>query len=125
MALKILIFYAITVMLIISCNTKMNTNPNPDTGKNPVQEQKQGTLPRYKEGEVLVRFRDGIPRTRIEEILNRLALTILYSYAIPNLYLVQAPRDETVETILEKLQTYPEVLYSEPNPIISIQPKVK
>lgn len=125
MALKILIFYAITVMLIISCNTKMNANPNPDTGKNPVQEQKQGTLPRYKEGEVLVRFRDGIPRTRIEEILNRLALTILYSYAIPNLYLVQAPRDETVETILEKLQTYPEVLYSEPNPIISIQPKVK
>src|SRR4030042_3672053 len=120
MAIKILIFYAITVMLIISCNTKRNTNPNPDTGKNPVQEQKQGPLPRYKEGEVLVRFRDEIPRTRIEEILNRLALTILYSYAIPNLYLVQAPRDETVETILEKLETYQEVLYSEPNPIISI-----
>jgi hypothetical protein len=85
----------------------------------------QGTLPRYKEGEILVRFRDGIARTEIEELLNRMELTILYSYAIPNLYLVHTPKDESVETILEKLQTYPEVLYSEPNPIISIQPKME
>lgn len=125
MAIKILILYVTTVLLMISCNAKMETNPNPDCGKNPAQEQMQGTLPRYKEGEILVRFQDGIARTKIEEILNRLALTILYSFAIPNLYLVQTPRDETVETILEKLQTYPEVLYSEPNPIISIQPKIE
>lgn len=125
MAIKILVLYVTTVLLMISCNAKMETNPNPGSGKNPVQEELQGTMPRYKEGEILVRFRDGIVRTKIEEILNRLSLTILYSYAIPNLYLVQTPRDETVETILEKLQTYPEVLYSEPNTIISIQPKIK
>lgn len=69
----------------------------------------------YAEGELLVKFRDGITEDMALEIISqKRALVIRYMKDI-NLYHIKLREGQTVEEAIKEFTDIPEVLYAEPN----------
>jgi hypothetical protein len=70
----------------------------------------------YVEGELLVRFKEGVGRPEAEAVLSRHGMTIVGAYRqVPNLYHVRLESGMAVETAIALLGAEPAVQYAEPN----------
>ena len=84
----------------------------------------ENTLPesddahKYVPGQVLVKLKPGVAATTLKTIAGELGLETVQPPALPGIYLMKIIGDESVESIIKKLETYDTVEYSEPNYII-------
>ncbi|MFH1675096.1 MAG: YncE family protein [Pseudomonadota bacterium] len=75
----------------------------------------------FVKNQALVKFKTGISPESIEKIAEESDLTIIKRVSPPNLYLMEASDDATVEEIIKRLSEYEQVEYCEPNYIYKIQ----
>jgi hypothetical protein len=71
-------------------------------------------------GQILVKFKQGTDQKAIEGIQKELALKTIRVVSKPYLYLMKITDGTLVEKMIIRLQDFDQVLYSEPNYIISI-----
>ena len=81
----------------------------------PLHKEKKNYVP----GEILIRFRAGTDEQAIETIQRKLHLTTIKIVSRPNLYLMKILDGSSVEKIMERLQDFQKVKYSEPNHIVT------
>ena len=72
--------------------------------------------------EVLVKFVPGTEPETIEHIQAELQLKTVRKFRSLNLFLLKITDGTAVETIIEKLKTYPAVAYAEPNYVVKANP---
>ena len=77
--------------------------------------------PDYVPGQILVKFKQGTDEQTIEAIQRELRLKTLKIVSRPNLYLMKILNGSSVESIMERLKDFQEVVYSEPNHVVTIQ----
>ena len=75
----------------------------------------------YVRGQILVKFKDGTDEQAIETIQRELSLKTIRIVHAPNLYLMKILNGPSVEMVMERLKDFPEVAFSEPNYIVTIQ----
>ena len=75
--------------------------------------EKQGR--KYVPGQVLVKFRDGTDERAIETIRRQLSLRTIRVSPKLSLYRMKILDGSSVEEVIERLQSFDEVEYSEPN----------
>jgi general secretion pathway protein D len=75
----------------------------------------------YVKGELFVKFKEGVPREKILEILQDKGATLKKYIEEANLYYIQLKPEQTVKEALDEFSSIPEVLYAEPNYTIKIQ----
>jgi hypothetical protein len=76
----------------------------------------------YVPGELLVQFRTGIAHERMLEILSVNGLRIERELGIPRAFLVRTADSRTVQEIIVRLRSYPEIESAEPNRLRRIGP---
>jgi hypothetical protein len=70
---------------------------------------------RFVPGQVMVQFTKGTEKQVIERIQQDLGLETVKVLSQPDLYLMKAKNDVSVEEIVKRLQHYEAVSYAEPN----------
>jgi general secretion pathway protein D len=75
----------------------------------------------YKQGEVLVKFKEDTGQTRIAEILSGEGASIISALKPEGLYLIRLKEGEDVRDAVKKFIRHPEVEYAEPNYIMKMQ----
>lgn len=75
---------------------------------------------KYVPGQILVKFKQGTDQKAIEGIQKELALKTIRVVSKPYLYLMKITDGTLVEKMIIRLQDFDQVLYSEPNYIVSI-----
>jgi len=76
---------------------------------------------RYVKGEVVLKFKEGIPDERVSEILSAEGSSIIRELEPKGLYLVKLKEEQEVKDAIEKFTPYEEVEYAEPNYILTIK----
>jgi general secretion pathway protein D len=76
---------------------------------------------RYKEGELLIKFREETPEERIREILSHEGASILSPLQPKWLYRIQLKNRQEVKDAVKVFMSYKEVEYAEPNYIMKMQ----
>ena len=125
------IFQSLIILLfVISCSGQ-NMEPNEEVSRHsqaaktksqeqqklaPVEKKSKGYVP----GEILVKFKDSTSAQAIKNIQRELHLETIRLVYKPNLYLMKILDGSSVESVIERLQNYEEVKYSEPNYLRSI-----
>jgi hypothetical protein len=106
--------------------TKCGSTNQPQTNKTRHLEhlklapfEKEGQ--KYMPGQVLVKFRDGTDEGAIETIRRQLALETIRVSPKLRLYRMKILDGSSVEEVIERLQGFDEVEYSEPNYIVEFQ----
>lgn len=74
----------------------------------------------YIPGEILVKFKDGTDEKTIQAIQKQLHLETIRLVSKPNLYLMKILDGSSVERVMERLRNYKDVMYSEPNYVVTI-----
>lgn len=135
MSYRSLCLYLVIPFCTISCADQYN-EPKKDLSNTSEirkgQPQKQQHLAPAKEDrkdyvleEILVKFKEGTEDQSIKAIQEELQLeTIRFVYK-PNLYLMKILDGSSVEYVIERIQNYKEVEYSEPNYRRSISTEAK
>jgi len=125
------IFQCLVILLLtISCSGQ-STKPKEKSSRHPqlteMQEREQPKLAPsgierkdYRPGEILVKFRDGTDTQAIETIQRQLRLKTIKIVSRPNLYLMKILDGSSVEGVMERLQDFHEVAYSEPNYLVTV-----
>ena len=80
-----------------------------------------GETKNYVPGEILVKFRDGTTDQAKKAIQKAVHLETIRIVSKPNLYLMKILDGSPVEGVMERLGTFKEVKYAEPNYIRSVQ----
>lgn len=80
-----------------------------------------GETKNYVPGEVLVKFQDGTTDQTKEAIQKEVHLETIRIVSKPNLYLMKILDGSPVARVMERLRTFKEVQYAEPNYIRTIQ----
>ncbi len=121
----------IILLFVISCSGQ-NMEPNEEFSRHsqatktksqelqksaPVEKKSKGYVP----GEILVKFKDSTSAQAIKAIQRELHLETIRLVYKPNLYLMKILDGSSVESVIEHLQNYEEVKYSEPNYLRSIR----
>lgn len=70
---------------------------------------------KYIKGEILVKFKKGTAKERIEEINKRFGITVIKTLGEQGVYHLRIPEDFTVPQLVRKYQDLPEVEYAQPN----------
>ncbi len=81
----------------------------------PLHKEKKNYVP----GEILIKFRKETDEQAIETIQRKLHLTTIKIVSRPNLYLMKILDGSTVGEIMERVQDFQEIAYSEPNYIVT------
>lgn len=84
-------------------------------GSQGVAMSRKAPEPNYAPGEVLVKFHGGTQPERAEELIISIGGKIDKILGRSGIYLVRLPDNLSVEDGVEKLSSYPEVKYAEPN----------
>lgn len=79
----------------------------------------EGKRKEHAPGEIIVKFKDGTDYQVIKNIQGELHLETIRLVYKPSLYLMKILDGSSVESVIESLQHYKEVKYSEPNYIRS------
>ncbi len=74
----------------------------------------------FKDGEVLVKYKPGTEYVRIEEITKKLGARIVYRSRFANFVTIQFDKRNDVWNILKECESYPEIVFAEPNRIVNI-----
>ncbi len=125
------IFQSLIILLfVISCSGQ-NMEPNEEFSRHSqaakIQSQEQQKLAPvekskgYVPGEILIKFKDSTGAQAIKAIQRELHLETIRLVYKPNLYLMKILDESSVESVIEHLQNYKEVKYSEPNYLRSIR----
>jgi thermitase len=88
-----------------------------------VEGMKQPVGKPYAEGELLVKFREGVSEARIQEVLRQTETEVTKFLRIVKVYVLKLPQGAAVEDMVKKFQALPEVEYAEPNRVVTIQEK--
>ena len=117
--------------VILSCTSSTVTSEKtlknkPQSGDIYTREHKELTPLRtekknYVRGQILVKFRDGTDEQAIENIQRELSLKTIRVVHAPNLYLMKILNGSSVESVMKRLQDFPEVAYAEPNYIMTVR----
>lgn len=123
--------YLIILLFIISCTgqnveSKEKLPHNPQAAKTESQEQQKLAPARenrkdYVPGQILVKFKDGTDNQAIKAIQGKLRLETVRLIYKPYLYLMKVLDGSSVVSVIERLQNYEDVKYSEPNYLRSSQ----
>jgi len=76
---------------------------------------------RYKQGELLLKFKDRVSEARISEILSSEGASVLSAGKPQGPYLIKLKDGQEISKALEIFSRYPEVEYAEPNYIMKMQ----
>lgn len=76
---------------------------------------------RYAQGELLVKFRDDIPDSRISEILLSEGATVISGFKTKGLYRIKLKTGQDVREAAKIFNSFKEVEYAEPNYILKMQ----
>jgi serine protease len=77
---------------------------------------------KFKDGELLVRFKKGVTKEKAKEIHAKHGSEIIRSYSMPaDLYHVKVKKNTPLDEIIDTYTKDPDVLYAEPNFIYTIQ----
>lgn len=96
----------------LSNNSKIiKSQPKKQPDLAPVKESRNDYVPE----EILVKFKEGTEDQAIKSIQDELQLETIRLVYKPNLYLMKILDGSSVEYVIERLQNYKEVKYSEPN----------
>ena len=93
---------------------------NLDTGKTTIADNKPQSS-EFVEGEIIVKFKDGVSLQKIEKINKAMGTEIVKIFSSGKLFLLQLPEDVSVPVMVERYKRLPEVAYGEPNYIIRMQ----
>lgn len=85
------------------------------------EQPEKSYVPRFIPHELLVKFKSGISRERIEFILKHNGIDILSEIQLGRLYHVRISDDRSVESAITRLTSYQEIEYAEPNHRYEIQ----
>lgn len=75
----------------------------------------------YVEGELLVKFKEGVSKDKAEEIISQKGASILKYIESINSYHIKLKAEQKVKDALKEFLSDPDVLYAEPNYKIKIQ----
>ena len=116
--------------LTLSCTnptvtSEKNLKNKPQSGEIYTEEHRELTpshteKKNYVRGQILVKFKDGTDEQAIETIQRELSLKTIRVVHAPNLFLMKILNGSSVETIMKRLQDFPEVEYAEPNYIMTV-----
>jgi hypothetical protein len=70
---------------------------------------------KYVPGQVLVKLKQGMDASALETLNRDLGLEIIKSLNLPGTYLMKINSDESVDSVVKKLEAYDIVEYSEPD----------
>jgi len=76
---------------------------------------------RFAPGEIMVKFREGIPEEKVRSIISQKEATVIRFMDIPGVYLLKIKKKQSVEDAVQEFSDLPEVEYAEPNYIITIK----
>ncbi len=93
---------------------------NLDTGKTTIVDNTPQSS-EYVEGEIIVKFKDGVSLQKIEEINKAMGTEIIKVFSSGKLFLLRLPKGVNVLDMVEKYKRLPEVAYGEPNYIVRMQ----
>ena len=109
-----------TYLLILWVSLSGLSGCNLDTGKTTIVDNKPQSS-EYVEGEIIVKFKDGVSLEKIGEINKAMGTEIIKVFSSGNLFLLRLPEDANVLDMLERYKRLPEVAYGEPNYIVRMQ----
>lgn len=125
------IFYIILLALVTSCVPQKSSEKQVSASNAPVvdigtkrKDNPDGYSPKqsqeYISGEILVRFKRNTDKQTIQSIQQKLHLKTLKVFSTPQLYLMKITDDTAVKLVMQRLQKYQAVKYSEPNYVKTI-----
>jgi general secretion pathway protein D len=76
---------------------------------------------RFVSGELLVKFKEGVPEEKIRSIISQKGATIIKYTANVRVYLLRLKEKQSVEDAVREFSDLPEVEYAEPNYIVTIK----
>jgi len=116
--------------LILSCTnptgtSEKNLKNKPQSGEIYTEEHRELTPSHtknknYVRGQILIKFRGGTDEQAIETIQRELSLKTIRVVHRPNLFLMKILDGTSVEEIIDRLKTFAEVAYAEPNYIVTV-----
>lgn len=122
--------YLVILFLMMSCvgqSVEQRENSSHHLQVTEVQEGEQSKLAppgmEHKDtipGEILVKFKDGTDEKTIQAIQKELHLETIRIVSKPNLYLMKILDGSSVKRVMKRLRNYKEVMYSEPNYVVTI-----
>ncbi len=69
----------------------------------------------YYPGEILMKFREDIPKERVMEILSGKGASVIKYFKDINVYHIRLDPEQAVEDAVKEFEALPEVIYAEPN----------
>ncbi len=109
-----------TYLLILWVSLSGLSGCNLDTGKTTMADNKPQSS-EYVEGEIIVKFKEGVSLEKIGEINQAMGTEIIKVFSSGKLFLLRLPKDVAVLDMVEKYKRLPEVAYGEPNYIVRMQ----
>jgi hypothetical protein len=77
----------------------------------------------YAEGELLVKFKEGVSEAQIQEVLGQTGTKVTKFLRTLKIHVLKIPPGAAVEDMVKKFQALPGVEYAEPNRVVTIQEK--
>jgi hypothetical protein len=77
----------------------------------------------YAEGELLVKFKEGVSEAQIQEVLRQTGTKVTEFLRTLKIHVLKIPPGAAVEDMVKKFQALPGVEYAEPNRVVTIQEK--
>ncbi len=76
---------------------------------------------RYVSGELMVKFREGVPEEKVRSIISQQGATVMKFMDKLGVYLLKLKERQSVEDAVKEFSDLPEVEYAEPNYIVTIK----
>lgn len=76
---------------------------------------------RFIPGELMVKFREGVPEEKVRAIISQKEATVIRFMDKLGVYLLKLKKKQSVEDAVQEFSALPEVEYAEPNYIITIK----
>ncbi len=119
------LFYLLMVLLLAACGSEKTASISSDTSNSKVSSSvkidaqfilSQMEKGKYKEGELLVKFKSGVLTTSSLKLHQTIRASVAKSFKIvPNLDLVKLPKGLSVKDAVMQYMSDPNVEYAEPN----------